>query len=70
MEKTVGCKVHAPIVESEAARAELAHFGSIMKSYNESSTWAAQAEVLQDSTTRAELPNMMKLLEISLVLPF
>ena len=70
VDKTVGCQVHSPIVDSEAARSELAHFGSMMKSYSDCSTWAAQAKVLEDSTARVELPNMMKLLEISLVLPF
>ena len=41
-----------------------------MKSYSDCSTWAAQVKVLEDSIARVELPNMMKLLEISLVLPF
>ena len=70
VDKTVGCQVHSPIVDSEAARSELEHFGSMMKSYSDCSTWAAQVKVLEDSTARVELPNMMKLLEISLVLPF
>ena len=61
-EKTVGCQVHLPIVDSEAARLELAHFGSMMQSYSDCSTWAAQLKVLEDSTARVELPNMMKLL--------
>ena len=69
-EKTVGCQVHLPIVDSEVARSELAHFGSMMKSYSDCSTWAAQLTVPEDSTARVELPNMLKLLQISLVLPF
>ena len=70
VEKTVGCQVHSPIVDSEAARSELAHFGSMMKSYSYRSTWAAQLKVLKGSTARVELPNMTKLLEIILVVPF
>ena len=70
VEKIARCQVHLPIVESEAACSELAYFGSMMKSYSDCSTWAAQLKVLEDSTARVELPNMIKLLEISLVLPF
>ena len=70
VEKTVGCQVHSSIVDSEAANAELAHFGSIMKSYSDCPTWAAQAKVLEDSAARVEVPNRMILLEISFVLPF
>ena len=35
VEKSVGCQVHLPIVDSEAARSELAHLGSMMKSYSD-----------------------------------
>ena len=62
--------MHSPIVDSEAARAELVHFGNVMKSYSDCSTWSVQVKVLEDSTARVELPNMMKLLDISLVSPF
>ena len=70
VEKIVWCQMHLLIVDTEVARSELAHFGSMMKSYSDCSTWAAELRVLEDSTARVELPNMMKLLEISLVLPF
>ena len=62
--------MHSPIADSEAARAELAHFGSMLMSYSNFSAWSGHTKVLEDITARFELPNMMKLLEINLVLPF
>ena len=41
-----------------------------MKKNSDFLIWVARVKVLEDSTARVELPKMMKLPDISLVLPF